>query len=52
VEEKRIELIVEHEPIRIEPPVVDIPKSVRVQKEKQAPLFQTCRIRRCRRSSC
>ncbi len=34
------EIIVEHEPIRIEPAVVDIPKSVRVQKEKQAPLFQ------------
>jgi len=39
VEEKRVELIVEHEPIRIEPAVVDIPKSVRVQKEKQVPLF-------------
>ncbi|MSQ71643.1 MAG: DNA translocase FtsK [Betaproteobacteria bacterium] len=39
VEAKR-EVIEDHEPIRIEPPVVQIPKSVRVQKEKQAPLFQ------------
>jgi S-DNA-T family DNA segregation ATPase FtsK/SpoIIIE len=28
------------EPVRIEPPRVDIPKSVRVQKEKQVPLFE------------
>ena len=40
VEEKRVELIVEHEPIRIEPAVLEIPKSVRVQKEKQVQLFQ------------
>ena len=33
-------LIEEHEPIRIAPPVVEIPKSPRVQKERQAPLFQ------------
>ena len=34
------ELLIElHEPIRIEQPVVEIPKSPRVQKEKQAPLF-------------
>jgi S-DNA-T family DNA segregation ATPase FtsK/SpoIIIE len=39
VEEKRVELIVEHEPIRIEPAVLEIPKSVRVQKEKQVQLF-------------
>ncbi len=39
VEEKREYLIEEHEPIRITQPVVDIPKSPRVQKEKQAPLF-------------
>ena len=39
VEEKRVELIEEHEPIRIEPRVIEIPKSVRVQKEKQASLF-------------
>ena len=39
VEAKR-EIIVEHEPIRIEPAVVEIPKSVRVQKEKQVPLFR------------
>jgi S-DNA-T family DNA segregation ATPase FtsK/SpoIIIE len=30
----------EHEPIRIEPPVVAIPKSERVIRERQAPLFQ------------
>ncbi len=40
VEEKRVELIEEHEPIQIATPVVEIPKSIRVQKEKQAPLFQ------------
>ncbi|MFZ9150889.1 MAG: DNA translocase FtsK [Burkholderiales bacterium] len=28
------------EPVRIEPPRVEIPKSVRVQKEKQVPLFE------------
>jgi S-DNA-T family DNA segregation ATPase FtsK/SpoIIIE len=37
VERKRIE---EHEPIKIEAPVVEIPKSERVIKEKQVPLFQ------------
>jgi S-DNA-T family DNA segregation ATPase FtsK/SpoIIIE len=31
--------VAEHEPIRIEPPVVQIPKSERVIKEKQVPLF-------------
>jgi S-DNA-T family DNA segregation ATPase FtsK/SpoIIIE len=30
----------EHPPLRIEPPVVEIKKSERVQKEKQAPLFE------------
>ncbi len=40
VGEKRVDLIEEHEPIRIEPPVLEIPKSARVQKEKQVPLFQ------------
>jgi S-DNA-T family DNA segregation ATPase FtsK/SpoIIIE len=30
----------EHPPLRIEPPVVQIKKSERVQKEKQAPLFE------------
>ncbi len=39
VEAKR-ELVVEHEPIRIEAPVAVIPKSPRVQKEKQESLFQ------------
>ena len=36
-EKKRFE---EHAPIRIETPVVEIPKSERVIKEKQVPLFQ------------
>ena len=30
----------DHPPIRIEPPVVEIKQSARVQKEKQAPLFE------------
>ncbi|OGA45334.1 MAG: cell division protein FtsK [Betaproteobacteria bacterium RIFCSPLOWO2_12_FULL_62_58] len=29
-----------HEPIRIEPPAVEIPKSPRVEREKQVPLFE------------
>ena len=37
VERKRFE---EHEPIRIEPPKIAIPKSDRVIKEKQKPLFE------------
>lgn len=40
VEEKREFLIDEHEPIRIEAPVVEIAKSVRVQRERQEPLFR------------
>jgi S-DNA-T family DNA segregation ATPase FtsK/SpoIIIE len=36
-EKKREE---EHPPLRIEPPVVELKKSERVQKEKQAPLFE------------
>ncbi len=40
VEEKREYLIEEHQPITITQAVVEIPKSPRVQKEKQAPLFQ------------
>jgi len=36
-EKKRVE---SHEPIRIEPPVREIPKSERVIREKQVPLFQ------------
>jgi S-DNA-T family DNA segregation ATPase FtsK/SpoIIIE len=40
VEEKRELLIEEHVPIRIEAPVVEIPKSSRVQKERQEPLFR------------
>ncbi|WP_430626757.1 DNA translocase FtsK [Thiobacter aerophilum] len=30
----------EHKPIHIEPPVVEIPKSKRVEKERQVPLFE------------
>jgi len=37
---KRELLIEEHVPIRIESPVVEIPKSPRVQKERQEPLFR------------
>jgi S-DNA-T family DNA segregation ATPase FtsK/SpoIIIE len=40
VGEKRELLIEEHAPIRIESPVVEIPKSSRVQKERQEPLFR------------
>jgi S-DNA-T family DNA segregation ATPase FtsK/SpoIIIE len=29
-----------HEPIRIEPPAIQIPKSARVEREKQVPLFE------------
>ncbi len=32
---------VDREPVQIEPPVLEIPKSARVQKEKQVPLFET-----------
>jgi S-DNA-T family DNA segregation ATPase FtsK/SpoIIIE len=40
VVEERRELIEAHPPIRIEPPIAEIPKSARVQKEKQEPLFR------------
>src|SRR5487761_2400131 len=40
VEEDKKRIIDDHEPIRIEAPVVEIPKSERVIKEKQVPLFQ------------
>ena len=39
VEEDRKRIVEHHEPIRIEAPVREIPKSERVIKEKQAPLF-------------
>jgi len=39
VEEDKKRIIDDHEPIRIEAPVVEIPKSERVIKEKQVPLF-------------
>ena len=37
VSKKKLEV---HEPIRIEPPAAPIPKSPRVEREKQAPLFE------------
>jgi len=40
VDEKRELLIDERPPVRIEPPVAEIPKSSRVQKERQEPLFR------------
>ncbi|MFH1602612.1 MAG: DNA translocase FtsK 4TM domain-containing protein [Pseudomonadota bacterium] len=40
LEEDKKRIIEHHEPIHIEAPVVAIPKSERVIKEKQAPLFQ------------
>ncbi len=40
VEEKRVKLEEHHAPIHIEPPVTEIPKSARVAKEKQKPLFE------------
>ena len=39
VVEERRELFDEHSTIRIEPPLVEVPQSPRVEKEKQAPLF-------------
>jgi S-DNA-T family DNA segregation ATPase FtsK/SpoIIIE len=39
VQELKRHLVDDHEPVRIERPVLEIPKSTRVQKEKQAPLF-------------
>jgi S-DNA-T family DNA segregation ATPase FtsK/SpoIIIE len=37
VTRKKLEI---HEPVRIEPPPIEIPKSPRVEREKQAPLFE------------
>ena len=39
VEESKKKLEI-HEPIRIEPPAPEIPKSARVEREKQVPLFE------------
>ena len=39
VVEERRELFEDHSTIRIEPPVMEVPQSPRVEKEKQAPLF-------------
>ncbi|NOU24559.1 MAG: DNA translocase FtsK [Methylotenera sp.] len=48
VEQERAEFVqterkrvVDREPVLIEPPVLEVTKSERVQKEKQAPLFET-----------
>ena len=40
LEEDKKRIIEDHQPIRIEAPLVEIPKSERVIKEKQVPLFQ------------
>lgn len=40
VEESKKKLDVIHTPIHIEPPKLEIPKSSRVEREKQAPLFE------------
>jgi len=37
VSKKKLDI---HEPIRIEPPAMEIPKSARVEREKQVPLFE------------
>ncbi len=39
VVEERREIFEEHSPIRIEPPVVEVPQSPRAEREKQTPLF-------------
>jgi DNA segregation ATPase FtsK/SpoIIIE and related proteins len=52
VEKGRVR-IEEHEPVMIVPPVVTPAKSERVEKERQVPLFTTCRATPpCRRSRC
>jgi S-DNA-T family DNA segregation ATPase FtsK/SpoIIIE len=40
------------EPVLVVPAVVDVPKSERVVREKQRPLFRELPIRRCRRWPC
>ena len=40
VEEVKKRIVDEHEPIWIEPPVLEIPRSERVEREKQVPLFE------------
>ena len=40
VEETKKKLVIEHAPIRIEPAALAIPKSPRVEREKQVPLFE------------
>jgi len=39
VEESKKKLVI-HEPVRIEPPPVEIPRSQRAEREKQVPLFE------------
>jgi S-DNA-T family DNA segregation ATPase FtsK/SpoIIIE len=40
VEVVKRRIVEEHEPLRIEPPVLDIPRSERVERERQVPLFE------------
>ncbi|HQR53635.1 MAG TPA: DNA translocase FtsK 4TM domain-containing protein, partial [Burkholderiales bacterium] len=40
VEVVKKKIVEEHEPLRIEPPVVEIPRSERVERERQVPLFE------------
>ncbi len=40
VEVVKKKIVEEHEPLRIEPPVLEIPRSERVEREKQVPLFE------------
>ncbi|MET0218680.1 MAG: DNA translocase FtsK 4TM domain-containing protein [Burkholderiales bacterium] len=40
VEEVKKRIVDEHEPIWIQPPVLEIPRSERVEREKQVPLFE------------
>jgi S-DNA-T family DNA segregation ATPase FtsK/SpoIIIE len=40
VEVVKRRIVEEHQPLRIEPPVLDIPRSERVERERQVPLFE------------
>ena len=51
-EKRRMEEAHEATPLRIEPVVMEIPKSERRLQEKQTPLFQNCRTRPCRPCIC
>jgi S-DNA-T family DNA segregation ATPase FtsK/SpoIIIE len=51
--EERIEIEEHHPtPVMIEPVLVDVPKSERVAKERQKPLFTECPTASCRRWTC